>query len=442
MKRPNHRTLSRVAAVGGCSVVVSMVAAAFTGGGAAALDGLPVQTTLPAGVSTTLPAVPTSVPIGGSDPTTTTPPPSTTTSTVPPTGDTQSSGGTTPTTAANGGSQPPASSPTPSSSDGLTTSPASTTGATGLVLPPGAGTLATSTPTGVASAVTPAAAGPAAALPAGPAPGFAPVRTDANGPELVGPPALGDLGPAGPRSTTEIIRLLASINAPSSTLAKVLAPFPVAGPASYSDDWHAPRTAGGFHLHEGCDIFAPLGTPAIASTDGKIANMATDPNGGLGGTSLDLTGPDGTVYYYAHLDHFAAGVSVGTSVTKGQVLGFVGNTGDAAGGPTHLHFEIHPGGGDAVPPVPYLDRWLADATVAARRLAGTTADLHNGLSFVPTPLRGSAIAATQFAKQIVARSERVSKAATGDPSMLIIGGGAGASFWLIGRRRRRRVRTV
>lgn len=72
----------------------------------------------------------------------------------------------------------------------------------------------------------------------------------------------------------------------------------------------------------------------------------------LGGKSLRLTAPDGTYYFYAHLDSFAPGIGAGTAVRAGQVIGYNGATGNAH--EPHLHFEIHPGGGAAVNPYPFL----------------------------------------------------------------------------------------
>ena len=232
------------------------------------------------------------------------------------------------------------------------------------------------------------------------------------------------------------MELLAAVGASPATLAKILAPFPVAGPASYSDDWHAPRTAGGFHLHEGTDIFADRGTPVIASTDGAISHIATGPSGGLGGTSLDLTGSDGTVYYFAHLDDFAEGMANGTKVTQGQVLGFVGNSGDAEGGATHLHFEIHPDGGEAVPPVPYLDRWVADALQSAHSLRASPATR----SVVPRSARSRAVHInTQLARSAGGVASRVAPSSNRS-SLAVIAAMIAAAFLVrhrsIVRRRR------
>jgi hypothetical protein len=113
------------------------------------------------------------------------------------------------------------------------------------------------------------------------------------------------------------------------------------------------------------DVFADRGTPVLAAADGIVSH--SNP-AGAGGLALRLTTADGTYYYYAHLDRIATGARAGARVSKGDVVGFVGTTGNAEGGMPHLHFEIHPDGGAAVPPVPYLDRWLADAMDAARAL--------------------------------------------------------------------------
>ncbi|MGH3440620.1 MAG: M23 family metallopeptidase [Nitriliruptorales bacterium] len=170
---------------------------------------------------------------------------------------------------------------------------------------------------------------------------------------------------SGPRSTAAVIELVGA--APVDVLARIVAPFPVAGPASYSDDWGAPRHTPYFHRHEGTDVFAARGTPVVASTDGVVSRLGRDT--AIGGNSLRVAAADGTFFYYAHLDGFARDVEPGASVSVGQVIGYVGDSGNAAGTPPHLHFEIHPDGGPAVPPVPHLDRWLADALRAAQSLS-------------------------------------------------------------------------
>ena len=119
--------------------------------------------------------------------------------------------------------------------------------------------------------------------------------------------------------------------------------FPVQGPCSFSNDWHAPRTG---HLHQGNDIFAAAGTPCVACVSGTV-NQGEGKNAGL---YVRLAGDDGNVYYYMHLQRFGAT----GHVTAGTVIGYVGDTGNAKGGPPHLHFEIHPGGGPAINPYPIL----------------------------------------------------------------------------------------
>ena len=129
--------------------------------------------------------------------------------------------------------------------------------------------------------------------------------------------------------------------------------FPVGGPHSYSDTFGAPRMFGTSyaHLHQGTDIFATSGTPLVAVERGVVFSMGSDV---LGGTKLWLQGASNTKYYYAHLSAFAEGVTDGKLVMAGDVVGFVGNTGNAATTPAHLHFEVHPNGGPAVNPYPLL----------------------------------------------------------------------------------------
>jgi murein DD-endopeptidase MepM/ murein hydrolase activator NlpD len=126
--------------------------------------------------------------------------------------------------------------------------------------------------------------------------------------------------------------------------------FPVLGGASYVDDFAYAKPDGRSHM--GNDLMSPTGTPLLAVDDGE-ARYGTDV---LGGNVVNLYGLDGTRYYYAHLSRFEGGAVPGTrtQVKAGDVVGYVGTTGNAAGGPSHVHFEIHPGGGAAVDPYPIL----------------------------------------------------------------------------------------
>jgi murein DD-endopeptidase MepM/ murein hydrolase activator NlpD len=144
----------------------------------------------------------------------------------------------------------------------------------------------------------------------------------------------------------------------------VMGPFPVAGLAWWQDDWHAFRCCPHQHLHQGLDMFAVRGTPVVAAADGVISQKV---NGSVSGLGVEVTDASGTQYFYAHLDGFAAGLAGGQRVRRGDVLGYVGSTGNARGTSSHLHFEIQPGG-IPVPPKPFVDMWLAIAEVKAEAL--------------------------------------------------------------------------
>jgi murein DD-endopeptidase MepM/ murein hydrolase activator NlpD len=108
--------------------------------------------------------------------------------------------------------------------------------------------------------------------------------------------------------------------------------------------------------HEGIDLMASLGQEIYAVDNGTITRMTVNgaPNSTLSGNAMYLTMPDKTYYFYAHLSAFAAGIAAGSVVTRGQLIGYVGDTGDPGPGNYHLHFEVHPKGGAAVNPYPLL----------------------------------------------------------------------------------------
>lgn len=124
---------------------------------------------------------------------------------------------------------------------------------------------------------------------------------------------------------------------------------PVAGRVSFTDDWGAPRSGG--RSHRGNDLFADHGTPLVA-VEGGLVTRVSSTDSGLGGRTVWLVGDSGTAYYYAHNSLNA--VREGEQVRAGQVLAYVGNTGNAAATPPHVHFQLHPNDRDPVNPYPVL----------------------------------------------------------------------------------------
>lgn len=118
---------------------------------------------------------------------------------------------------------------------------------------------------------------------------------------------------------------------------------PVAG-ASYISSWGFPRSGG--RLHQGNDLMAPIGTTVRAPVSGTVTQLT----GRIGGHQFLLRGDDGHVYIGTHMSR--PGPS--GRVAAGAIVGYVGDTGNAEGGPPHLHFEIRPNGGAATDPYPTL----------------------------------------------------------------------------------------
>jgi murein DD-endopeptidase MepM/ murein hydrolase activator NlpD len=150
--------------------------------------------------------------------------------------------------------------------------------------------------------------------------------------------------------------------------------FPVYGFHSEVTD-----TFGGFrgdvpgNWHHGDDIFAPLGAPILACADGTVFSVGWND---VGGNRLWLRDGQGNEFYFAHLSAYSPAARNGNRVKAGEVVGFVGNTGDAEGTPYHLHFEVHPvaylalGYDGAVDPTPYLVAWQKQKDLYLPQVAG------------------------------------------------------------------------
>lgn len=178
------------------------------------------------------------------------------------------------------------------------------------------------------------------------------------------PPPAGDTIPGGP------VRVAPGVTASLSAGGYV---FPVYGPVSFGDSFGAPRpnVPGGWHHGE--DIFAPAGAPVLAVADGTVHTIGFTT---IGGYRIWLRDRAGNQFYYAHLSAYTPLAVEGGTVRAGDVIGFVGDTGDAEGGSPHLHFEIHPasmaglGYDGVVAPYPILLAWrrAEDISFAAGRI--------------------------------------------------------------------------
>ena len=204
------------------------------------------------------------------------------------------------------------------------------------------------TVTAAATAAPPVSVQPPAAKPPAATPTPRPV---------IPPDAPREPGKSIPGAPPELVRPAPSVTAQLSTGGYV---FPVYGPASFGDTFGAPRADVPGGWHHGEDIFSPLGTPLLAVANGTVFSVGWND---IGGWRLWLRDLAGNEFYYAHLSAYSPLAVNGRQVRAGDVLGFMGKTGDAEFTPVHLHFEIHPvsllarGYDGAVAPYPFLNAW-------------------------------------------------------------------------------------
>lgn len=266
--------------------------------------------------------------------------------------------------------------------------------------PPGS---STTVPRSTTTTAPPGGAGGGGAPPPAPAPGGG----DSGGGDGGGDGGGGEAGPrvvppeaqaridAYPRSKANSTRrLLAALQplvdlglTPTEAAVAGFGRFPVAGEATFVNDWLFPRFSPEFRFHEGTDIFAAAGTPVRSPTEGTLTRVT----GRLGGQAVYIHQADGTYFYMAHLSAWNDEHPDGSTVEVGDVVGYVGDSGDAKGGAPHTHLEIHPAPvrevvtgrgknrqvsyqvqpvpkGTALPPIdpkPYLDQWLDEALARA-----------------------------------------------------------------------------
>jgi Peptidase family M23 len=196
-----------------------------------------------------------------------------------------------------------------------------------------------------------------------------------------------------------LVTLVAGTASASSRKPPTTLVFPVLGETQYADDFGEPRAGG---QHQGIDIVAPKRALALAAEAGKVEFWTTSATAGC---MLYLHGQSTTTYYYIHLNNdltkrndnrgkcvpgvsYAKGLKNGAKVVAGQVIGYVGDSGDADGIHPHLHFELHPGGARAVDPYPWLKR-AQHLLFTAKRGAPFTLDL-----------RGTVVVTSQDAIQL------------------------------------------
>ena len=159
-----------------------------------------------------------------------------------------------------------------------------------------------------------------------------------------------------PTTTTTTLAGTTTTTVAETTTTTTAPPAPIGGQAcpvdgftSFTDTWGAPRSGG--RSHEGVDMLGARWTPLVAIESGSILRLG---NGGLGGITIWLRGTSGDQFYYAHLEGLANGLRAGQTVEVGELIGYMGTSGNAPDYIPHVHFEFHPGGGSATNPYPLV----------------------------------------------------------------------------------------
>jgi murein DD-endopeptidase MepM/ murein hydrolase activator NlpD len=195
--------------------------------------------------------------------------------------------------------------------------------------------------------------------------------------------------------------------------AKVYPPFIIAGRASWIDTWHAPRygpAPGQVRVHEGQDVFCDYGDPVLAPTDGWVDFS----NSGLGGITARVHEGTGRYWYLTHLSDINHDLSIGQPVTVGTIVGYCGNSGNAATTAPHVHFGWYAEGGvDVRNPMRHLIDWLHEAE---RRVLGVV-------------VKADRQRQRQYESGVLTTARRFGDAFAPDRSELRI---AGASLWASG----------
>ena len=216
----------------------------------------------------------------------------------------------------------------------------------GAAAVPAPSTPATTTPRGPPTGTS---GGPGTGFPGRPTAPTTPARPAPNAPK--------EPGHSIPGAPPELVRPAPEVTARLSQGGYV---FPLFGPAAFGDTFGAYRADVAGKWHHGEDLVAPAGTPVLAVADGTLFSVGWND---IGGWRLWLRDTAGNEFYYAHLSAYSPLAVAGKTVKAGDVLGFVGSSGDADGGVPHLHFEIHPvdlirfGYDGAVAPYPFLVAW-------------------------------------------------------------------------------------